>query len=266
LERGFKIAIGGKGGVGKTTVCAILAELLGRDGFDVLAIDADSDPNLASALGISAGQNPVPLIKMKDLIKERTGAEPGTVGQYFKLNPDISDLPEKYCVKADGVKLLSLGGIENAGSGCACPEGAFLKALLGYSLLHSNEVVLVDLAAGLEFMGRACVRGIDAMIVVVEPGSRSIETATSIAKMSAQLGIPHIGAFINKVTNDGQVEAVSSQLGDIKVLGSYGYDAAVQTADLKRSAVMNASEDMISELKKAKELMMESFFAEYIKQ
>ncbi|MCK5564854.1 MAG: AAA family ATPase [Planctomycetes bacterium] len=264
MKRGFKIAIGGKGGVGKTTVCALLAELLSLDGFDVLAIDADSDPNLASALGISAEKNPVPLIEMKYLIKERTGAEPGTVGQYFKLNPEISDLPEKYSIKANGVKLLSLGGIENAGSGCACPEGAFLKALLGYSLLHSNEVVLVDLAAGLEFMGRACVRGIDAMIVVVEPGARSIETATNIAKMSTQLGIPHIGAFINKVTDDAQVEAVRSQLGDIKVLGSYGYDASVQTADLTRSAVMDASESLVTELKKTKELIMESFFSEFV--
>ena len=264
MKRGFKIAIGGKGGVGKTTVCALLAELLSDDGFDVLAIDADSDPNLAAALGISSEETPVPLIDMKDLIKERTGAEPGSIGQYFKMNPDISDLPARYCVEAGGVKLLSLGGIENAGSGCACPEGAFLKSLLGYSLLHSNEVVLVDLAAGLEFMGRACVRGIDAMIVVVEPGARSIETAMNIAKMSTQLGIPHIGAFINKVTDDAQVEAVRSQLGDIKVLGSYGYDASVQASDLTRSAVMDASDELVNELKKTKETMMESFFSEFV--
>jgi CO dehydrogenase maturation factor len=264
LKRGFKIAVGGKGGVGKTTVCALLAELLSLDGFDVLAIDADSDPNLAAALGVPPEQNPVPLIEMKELIKERTGAEPGTVGQYFKMNPEISDLPGKYCVKANGVKLLSLGGIENAGSGCACPEGAFLKALLGYSLLHSNEVVLVDLAAGLEFMGRACVRGIDAMIVVVEPGARSIETAMNIAKMSEQLGIPHIGAFINKVTDKKQVDIVKSQLDNISVLGSFEYNSNVQAADLKRSAVMQASEGLVNELKKVKEAMMESFFAEYM--
>ena len=160
-KQGIKIAIGGKGGVGKTTVCAVLAQLFSESGFDVLAIDADPDTNLASALGVASEQSPEPLINMKDLIAERTGTGKDAVGSYFRLNPKVSDLPEKYWHESNGLKLLVLGAITQAGSGCACPEGAFLKALLGHTILQRQEMVLVDLAAGVEFMGRASVQGID---------------------------------------------------------------------------------------------------------
>ncbi|MHC4337247.1 MAG: nucleotide-binding protein [Planctomycetota bacterium] len=133
MQSGVKIAIGGKGGVGKTTVCAVWAQLLAGDGFDVLAIDADPNTNLASALGIVSEQSPEPLINMKELIAERTGTTKDAVGAYFKLNPKVSDLPEKYSLEVNGLKLLVLGGITQAGAGCACPEGAFLKALLTYT-------------------------------------------------------------------------------------------------------------------------------------
>jgi len=259
LKSGLKIAVSGKGGVGKTTVCAVWAHLFAEDGLEVLAIDADPDPNLASALGIGAESIPEPLIKMKELIQERTGAKPGAVGQYFKLNPKVSDLPEQYSYKIDGVKLLSLGGIENAGSGCACPEGAFLKALLTYVILQRQEVILVDLAAGLEFMGRACVKGVDVLVAVVEPGARSIETARNIVNMATEMGIPHAGVFINKVTEPGQIEIIKSQLDNITVLGSFKYDPSVQAADLQRTSVLNASIELVDELKKAKEAMMDLF-------
>ncbi|MCK5174248.1 MAG: AAA family ATPase [Planctomycetes bacterium] len=260
VKSGHKIAVSGKGGVGKTTFCAVLSHLFSQDGSEVLAIDADSDPNLAAALGIAAGAAPEPLIRMKDLIAERTGAQPGSMGQYFKLNPKVSDLPEKYCVEAGGVKLLSLGSIEGAGSGCACPEGAFLKALLAYTILQREEILLVDMAAGLEFMGRACVQGVDVLVVVVEPGSRSIETAVHIAQMGLQMGITHVGAFVNKVVDAGQVEEIRSRLGDIPVLGSFGYDRALQAADMERAAVVGASEELVVAVKKAKETMLELFF------
>ncbi|MCX5636062.1 MAG: AAA family ATPase, partial [Planctomycetota bacterium] len=186
---GAKIAIGGKGGVGKTTVCAVWAQLFAEDGFDVLAIDADPNINLALAFGIPSEQTPEPLIEMKQLIAERTGTGKEAVGTYFRLNPRVSDLPERYWLEVGKVKLLVLGGITQAGAGCACPEGAFLKALLTHTVLERQELVLVDLAAGVEFLGRASIQGIAALVVVVEPGSRSIETANNMAKMARELGV-----------------------------------------------------------------------------
>lgn len=260
MQESFKIAISGKGGVGKTTLTAVWSRLLAQDGLDVMAIDADSDPNLASAMGLGADECPKPLIKMKELIRERTGADPGALGQYFKMNPHVSDLPGAYCHDVDGVKLLVLGGIESAGSGCACPEGAFLKALLAHSILYSKEAILVDLAAGVEFMGRACVQGVDGLVVVVEPGRRSIDTALNISHMAGKMGISKVAAFINKVTDESQVDDIKSALTDICVLGSFGYSKEVQEADLKRTSVWECSNELVEELTNAKNRMMELFF------
>ena len=237
ISNGVKIAIGGKGGVGKTTVCAVWAQLFAEEGFDVLAIDADPNTNLALAFGISSEQSPEPLIKMKQLIAERTGTKKEAAGAYFKLNPQVSDLPEKYWVEASGVKLLVLGGITQAGAGCACPEGAFLKALVSHTILGRREIVLVDLAAGVEFMGRASVEGIDALVVVTEPGGRSIETANNIARMGSELGIKHVAAIANKITDIVQVETIKSQL-TIPVLANVNYNPAVQEADLRKKGCL----------------------------
>lgn len=259
MQAGLKIAISGKGGVGKTTLCAVWANLFARDGFDVLALDADSDPNLAAALGVPAEATPPALIDMKELICERTGAEPGSYGKYFKLNPQVSDLPEKYATDVNGVKLLVLGGISTAGAGCACPEGAFLKALLAHTLLQRKEVILVDLAAGVEFMGRACVGGVDGLVVVVEPGRRSIETALNVADMAREMGISVIGAFANKITDESQLGDIQSQLDGLRVLGSFGYDAAVQAADLNRTSVMESSSELVEQMTIAKGNLLELF-------
>ena len=252
--QGVKIAIGGKGGVGKTTVCAIWAQLFAEDGFDVLAIDADPNANLASAFGIASQQSPEPLIKMKALIAERTGTGKDAVGAYFKLNPKVSDLPEKCWLEANGLKLLVLGAITQAGGGCACPEGAFLKALLTHTILQRQEMVLIDLAAGVEFMGRASVQGIEALVLVVEPGGRSIETANNMAKMAKELGIGCVGAIANKITRNRQTQRdlIKSQLKDTMLLGSIQYSQSLQEADLKRAPAIGADPETTEELKKAK--------------
>ena len=258
---GLKIAIGGKGGVGKTTVCAVWAELFAEDGCDVLAIDADPNSNLASAFGIPSEQSPEPLIKMKQLIAERTGTGKDAVGTYFKLNPKVSDLPEKYWVEVNGVKLLVLGAITQAGMGCACPEGAFLKALLTHTILQRQEVVLVDLAAGVEFMGRASVQGIDALVAVVEPGGRSIETARNIAQMAKGLGIKHVAAIANKITETAQTDVIKSQLKNVALLGSLRYRRSVQEADLKSEPVLHASVELVEELTKTKKELEKVVFS-----
>ena len=250
--QGVKIAIGGKGGVGKTTACAVWAQLFAQDGFDVLAIDADPNTTLAFAFGILPEQSPEPLIKMEQLIAERTGTDRDAVGAYFKLNPKVSDLPQKHWVEVNSVKLLVLGAITQAGGGCACPEGTFLKALLTHTILQRQEMVLVDLAAGVEFMGRASVQGVDAFVVVVEPGGRSIETANNVAKMAKELGIKNVAAIANKITDTAQINVIQSQLKDVSLLGSLRYNPAVQKADLEFKPVFSACPELVNELKDAK--------------
>ena len=257
VMQGVKIAIGGKGGVGKTTVCAIWAQLFAESGFDVLAIDADPNTSLASAFGLISQQCPEPLIRMKQLIAERTGSGKDAVGAYFRLNPKVSDLPEKYWLETNGLKLLVLGAITQAGAGCACPEGAFLKALLRHTILQRQELVLVDLAAGVEFMGRASVQGIDAFVAVVEPGGRSIETANNIAKMAKELGIGCVGTIANKIAEPAQTEVIKSQLKDTVLLGTLRYSRSLQEADLRRAPVFGADAEVTEHLKQAKNKLVE---------
>ena len=258
---GLKIAIGGKGGVGKTTVCAVWARLFTEDGFDVLAIDADPNANLASAFGIPSEQSPEPLVRMKQLIAERTGTGKDTVRAYFRLNPKVSDLPQEYWLKVDGLKLLVLGAIRQAGAGCACPEGAFLKALLTHTILQRQEMVLVDLAAGVEFMGRASIKGIDALVIVVEPGSRSIETANNMAKMARELGIKNVAVIANKITEAAQTEVIKSQLEDVVLLGTLRYSRSVQEADLRRAPVIEADSELVEQLTRAKKELEKVVFS-----
>jgi len=257
---GAKIAIGGKGGVGKTTVCAVWAQLFAEDGFDVLAIDADPNTNLSLAFGIPSEQAPEPLIKMKQLIAERTGTGKDAVGAYFRLNPKVSDLPEKYWIEAGKAKLLVLGGISQAGAGCACPEGAFLKALLTHTVLERQELVLVDLAAGVEFLGRASIQGIAALVVVVEPGSRSIETANNMARMARDLGVGCVAAIANKITDTSQIDIIKSELKDVTWLGSLRYSRSVQEADLRRTPVIRADTEIVEQLREAKSALTRLIF------
>jgi CO dehydrogenase maturation factor len=257
VMQGAKIAIGGKGGVGKTTVCAIWAQLFVESGFEVLVIDADPDTNLASAFGIDSQQHPQPLIKMKELIAERTGTAKDAVGAYFKLNPKVNDLPEKYALNVNGLKLLVLGAITQGGAGCACPEGAFLKALLTYTILQRGELVLVDLAAGVEFLGRASVQNIDALILIIEPGGRSIETANNMATMAKELGIGFAGAIANKITEPKQIDIIKSQLKDVVLLGNLPYSRSLQEADLKRTSVFGVDSEITEHLKQARNHLIE---------
>jgi CO dehydrogenase maturation factor len=249
----MKIAVSGKGGVGKTTVTAVWGRQFADEGHDVFLVDADPDANLAAALGLDPSGLPAPLIAMKDLIRERTGADPDQVGQYFQLNPNVSDLPDTYRVDADGAKLLVLGGIRGGGKGCACPQGAMLKAMMRHLMLQRREVLLVDMEAGLEFLGRASVLGTDALVAVVEPGRRSIETAEAVARMGRELGIKRFGAVLNKVTDPSQVETVRAALPEgVVLLGHVPYSRAIGQADLEGRGVCGADAAVESALAEAK--------------
>jgi len=187
----MKIAITGKGGVGKTTLAGTLARLLARDGMDVLAIDADPDMNLASALGID--EPPLPLTEYEDLIDERAGGP----GGMFKLNPKVDDVVERFgVVGPDGVRMLVMGTVDRGGSGCMCPASSFLRALLRHVVLKESSVVIMDMEAGIEHLGRGTTRGIDLMIVVVEPGTRSLETAERIKRLGTDIGVELVTHFL----------------------------------------------------------------------
>jgi CO dehydrogenase maturation factor len=256
LKRGLKIAVGGKGGVGKTTVCSIWAQLFAESGFDVLAIDADPDTNLAAAMGVLSSQAPEPLIHMKSLIGERTGTDRNAVGAYFRMNPEVSDIPEKYWLDVNDLKLLVLGGIKKAGSGCACSEGSFLRALLTHTILHRQEVVLIDLDAGVEFMGRSSIEGIDALVVVVEPGSRSLDTAKNISEMAISMNISQVAAIANKITEEKQIKQISGQLDGIPLLTSIKLMPAIQEADMTRTNVFHTEKELVNLLDKGKQNLM----------
>jgi CO dehydrogenase maturation factor len=224
----MKIAITGKGGVGKTTLAGTLARLLARDGMDVLAIDADPDMNLASALGID--KPPAPLTEYEDLIDERAGGPAGM----FKLNPKVDDVVERFgVVGPDGVRMLVMGTVDRGGSGCMCPASSFLRALLRHVVLKESSVVIMDMEAGIEHLGRGTTRGIDLMIVVVEPGARSLETAERIKRLGTDIGVTKFAAVINKAGEEdlGAVESRLENMG-IPVLGTIPYDSSLVKADL----------------------------------
>jgi CO dehydrogenase maturation factor len=228
----MKLAVSGKGGVGKTTIAALMIRTLNAEGKRVLAIDADPDANLAAGLGIADSDKIVPIAEMEDLILERTGAKPGSIGGYFKLNPKVDDLPDSLSVNFEQIKLMRLGGIKKGGSGCICPESALLRALVMHIVLARDEVVVMDMEAGIEHLGRATAKAVDKLIVVVEPGRRSIDTAEHIRKLAGEIGLNHIAVVGNKVRNAKDEKFLQNHLEDFEFLGFCPYDEALIEADL----------------------------------
>ncbi|MFC1931573.1 AAA family ATPase [Chloroflexota bacterium] len=246
----MKVAISGKGGVGKTLLTSLLARLFAESKYSVLAIDADPDANLAATLGFPHPENIVPISEMKDLIAERTGTRPGKNEIYFKLNPRVDDLPEKYWQELNGIKLMVMGRIKRGGSGCYCPENVLLKALINHLLLARNEVIILDMEAGIEHLGRATAGSVNKLIVVVEPGRRSIETAHTINGLSKDIGLQNIAIVGNKIRNQSDREFLISSLPGFEFLGFIPYDQAIVDADLANLPILNASQQVTNEVKK----------------
>ena len=229
----MKIAISGKGGVGKTTFASFLIKALADQGKKVLAIDADPDANLAQALGVKGTEEIVPISAMKELIEERTETKIGTMGSFFKLNPKVDDLPEKLSIKVDGIKLMVLGGVKKGGAGCICPESTLLKNLVMHIILARDEAIVLDMEAGLEHLGRGTAMSVDRLIVVVEPGRRSLETAHQIRKLADDLGLKHVNLVGNKIRSEKDKEFLLANMQDFQFLGFIPFRSDIIEADLE---------------------------------
>lgn len=230
----MKIAITGKGGVGKTTLSAVLSHLYATEGKKVIAVDADPDANLAAALGISPTDSSRirPIAEMSDLIEERTGARPGKSGGIFKLNPRVDDIPEEFGFRFGNITLLITGKSKEAASGCYCPENVFLRRLLKHLIVNSNEIVIVDMEAGIEHLTRGTAEAVDAFIVVVEPGQRSMQTANTVREMAKALGIKRVFVVANKVRGERDIEFIRKNIADMELLGHIYFDHEIMEADL----------------------------------
>jgi CO dehydrogenase maturation factor len=229
----MKLAISGKGGVGKTTLAALLAQVYAAAGRDVLAVDADPSPCLAGALGFPEQKlaQLEPIVEMEELIEERTGAKPGTSGGFFTINPRVDDLPERFSVSHRDVRLLEMGSVDLGGSGCICPESAMLKTLFTHLLFRDDDVLILDMYAGVEHLGRATVDFVDAMIIVVEPTRRSLGTARQIKKLANDIGLERLWLVGNKIRNQDESAFLVKESPGIPVLGFLPADLRVQEAD-----------------------------------
>jgi len=226
----MKIAIAGKGGVGKSTIAAMLINSFAAAGREVIAVDADPDTNLAATLGFSDPETITPVSELEELILERTGAKKGDTGSYFRLNPDVSDIPDDYCRREGNIRLLVMGTVTAAGAGCICPENAFLKQLMTHLVLVRNEVLVMDMVAGIEHMGRATAGAVDIILGVVEPNPRSIEVAKRLRRMAGELGIRRIKFVGNKVRSTDDELLITKLFGKEDIIGFIPYDETIIAA------------------------------------
>jgi CO dehydrogenase maturation factor len=246
----MKIAISGKGGVGKTTLAGVMARILAKRGRKVLAIDADPDSNLASAIGLpkEALAKLSPIASMTSMIEERTGAKKGTFGSMFKLNPKVDDLPDEMGVSHEGIRLLLLGCIPQGGGGCFCPENVLLKNLVRHLLVKREEALIIDMEAGLEHLGRGSTGQVDALIIVVEPGQRAMNTARQIKKLGEDLKIKNMMIVGNKVNSEEDRQLIERDLSDFPVLGYMSFNPKILQADKEGKSPFDMDEKIKEEV------------------
>jgi CO dehydrogenase maturation factor len=255
----MKLAITGKGGVGKTTIASLLSSAFAAEGKDVIAIDANPDANLAAALGFSEPEirKIAPIVELHNIIKERTGADPGSPGSFFKLNPKVDDLPEHFSISKGNIKLLVMGTVKRGGSGCLCPESAILKSLLSHLVLSRSEVVILDMDAGLENLGRGTAQSVDAFLIIVEPGQRSFQSARSIVKLAKDLGTDNCFVVGSKTKDENDRLFIQNSLPEFNVLGFVNFYNEVAEADRSGLNVAELSIQALMEIEEIKKKLEE---------
>jgi len=253
----MKIAVTGKGGVGKTTFSSVLSHIYASEGKKVIAVDADPDANLAAAFGLSRAETAKikPIAEMTWLVEERTGAKPGAPGGMFKLNPKVDDIPAEFGYRFDNITLLITGKSKEAASGCYCPENVFLRRLLKHLIVERDEVVIVDMEAGIEHLTRGTAEAVDAFVVVVEPGQRSIQTANTVKEMAKGLGVKNVMVVANKIRGEEDLDFISSNMQDIKLIGAITFKNSIMEADIKGISPYNSSPETAAEIKKIKDTL-----------
>lgn len=255
----MKIAVTGKGGVGKTTFSAILARLYADENKNVLAADVDPDANLGLALGFSEEEleKITPISEMRTLVEERTGSSTENFGKFFKMNPKVDDIPDKFAIERNGVKLLIMGSVDTGGSGCVCPEHIMLKRLISHLVIQRDDVVIMDMEAGLEHLGRGTAESMEQFVVVIEPGARSIQTYKKVKQLAADLGVKHVRVVANKIRSKEDEEYIRERIPEEDLLGFIHYNTEVIDADRKGSSPYDFSETVVNEVKNIKNRLEE---------
>ncbi len=232
----MKIALSGKGGTGKTTIAASLALTFARHGYQVYAIDADPDANLAQLLGVNEPLSP--LVELEEVIEERVGGE----GGLFALNPEVDDVLDDYSLEVEGVRLLRMGAVKQANSSCYCRENSFLKAVVDSLLFSREEVVIMDMGAGIEHLTRGTSRGVDLMLVVCEPSRISLQTAKTVSNLALEAGVPRVFYLGNRIRSEREREFLEKELGE-ELLVSFAYDSLLLEKGLNDSAEIYVLEE-----------------------
>ena len=251
----MKLAITGKGGVGKTTLASTLARLYADEGRTVLAADVDPDANLGLALGLSQEEVDaiVPISKMRSLVEERTGASDAS--RFYKLNPYVADIPEKYSRDINGVKLLVMGTVDVGGSGCVCPEHVMLKAVLANLTYRKNDVVIMDMEAGLEHLGRGTAANMDQFIVVIEPGARSVQTYRNVKRLAADLEVRRVRVVANKLRTEEDEAFIRSVIPAEDLLGCIHFNPQIMDADRQGKSPYDFSPAAMEEIRNIKKIL-----------
>lgn len=247
----MKLAISGKGGVGKTTITASLGKAFAEEGYQVLAVDADPNATLASAFGLQDAEEIVPIVKMTDLIAERTGARPGQSGGIFQLNPRVDDIPDRFCRQVEpGIRMMLMGALKIGGGGCFCPENAMLKALVTHLLLARNEVIILDMEAGVEHLSRGTASAVDRLIVVVEPGRRSIDTAHTVLQLATDIGLSRVAIIANKVRGAKDEAFLREKMEGLEILGFIPYAEEIIESDMANQPPYQTFPELVNMMKK----------------